>query len=79
MSDYDSRRTGNGLLDTGSTPVWSIDDFYNQMGMEEQWKGYGRGYDRQYDGILQMIEMIVDVRKDLEEATRKIAELRREK
>lgn len=23
MSDYDSRRTGNGLLDTGSTPVWS--------------------------------------------------------
>ncbi len=53
--------------------------FYNQMGMEEQWKGYGRGYDRQYDGILQMIEMIVDVRKDLEEATRKIAELRGEK
>lgn len=53
--------------------------FYNQMGMEEQWKGYGRGYDRQYDGILQMIEMIVDVCKDLEEATRKIAELRREK
>ena len=79
MSDYDSRRTGNGLLDTGSTPVWSSMIFYNQMGMEEQWKGYGRGYDRQYDGILQMIEMIVDVRKDLEEATRKIAELRREK
>jgi hypothetical protein len=49
--------------------------FYNQMGMEEQ----GKGYDRQYDGILQMIEMIVDVCKDLEEATRKIAELRREK
>lgn len=24
MTDYDSRRTGNGLLDTGSTPVWSI-------------------------------------------------------
>ena len=23
MTDYDSRRTGNGLLDTGSTPVWS--------------------------------------------------------
>ncbi len=23
MRDYDSRRTGNGLLDTGSTPVWS--------------------------------------------------------
>ena len=49
--------------------------FYNQMGMEEQ----GKGYDGQYDGILQMIEMIVDVCKDLEEATRKIAELRREK
>lgn len=26
MSDYDSRRTGNGLLDTGSTPVWSISE-----------------------------------------------------
>ena len=25
MSDYDSRRTGNGLLDTGSTPVWSTE------------------------------------------------------
>lgn len=24
MADYDSRRTGNGLLDTGSTPVYSI-------------------------------------------------------
>lgn len=24
MTDYDSRRTGNGLLDTGSTPVYSI-------------------------------------------------------
>ncbi len=24
MIEYDSRRTGNGLLDTGSTPVWSI-------------------------------------------------------
>ena len=35
--------------------------------------------DRQYDGILQMIEMIVDGCKDLEEAKRKIAELRREK
>ena len=23
-ADYDSRRTGNRLLDTGSTPVWSI-------------------------------------------------------
>ena len=23
MTDYDSRRTGNGLLDTGSTPVYS--------------------------------------------------------
>ena len=34
--------------------------------------------DRQYDGILQMIEMIVDGCKDLEEAKRKIAELRRE-
>lgn len=35
--------------------------------------------DRQYDGILQMIEMIVDSCKDLDEAKRKIAELRREK
>lgn len=35
--------------------------------------------DRQYDGILQMIEMIVDGCKDLEEAKRKIAELRKEK
>ncbi len=35
--------------------------------------------DRQYDGILQMIEMIVDGCNDLEEAKRKIAELRREK
>lgn len=35
--------------------------------------------DRQYDGILQMIEMIVDGCKDLEEAKKKIAELRREK
>ena len=24
ITDYDSRRTGNGLLDTGSTPVYSI-------------------------------------------------------
>ena len=24
ITDYDSRRTGNGFLDTGSTPVWSI-------------------------------------------------------
>lgn len=35
--------------------------------------------DRQYDGILQMIEMIVDGCKDLEEVKRKIAELRKEK
>lgn len=35
--------------------------------------------DRQYDGILQMIEMIVDGCKDLDEAKRKIAELRKEK
>lgn len=35
--------------------------------------------DRQYDGILQMIEMIVDSCKDLDEAKRKIAELRKEK
>ncbi len=35
--------------------------------------------DRQYDGILQMIEMIVDSCKDLEEAKKKIAELRKEK
>ena len=33
--------------------------------------------DRQYDGILQMIEMIVDSCKDLDEAKRKIAELRK--
>lgn len=35
--------------------------------------------DRQYDGILQMIEMIIEGCKDLDEAKRKIAELRREK
>ena len=35
--------------------------------------------DRQYDGILQMIEMIVESCKDLDEAKRKIAALRREK
>ena len=35
--------------------------------------------DRQYDGILQMIEMIVNGCKDIEEAQRKIAELRKEK
>ncbi len=35
--------------------------------------------DRQYDGILQMIEMIVDSCKDLDEAKKKIAELRKEK
>ena len=28
MTDYDSRRTGNGLLDTGSTPVWSTKEPY---------------------------------------------------
>lgn len=32
--------------------------------------------DRQYDGILQMIGMILDGCKDLEDAKRKIAELR---
>lgn len=35
--------------------------------------------DRQYDGILQMIEMIVNGCKDLDEAKKKIAELREEK
>ena len=35
--------------------------------------------DRQYDGILQMIEMIVDGCKDLEEAKDKISELRKDK
>lgn len=35
--------------------------------------------DKQFDGILQMIEMIVDGCRDLEEAKRKIAELRKEK
>ena len=35
--------------------------------------------DRQYDGILQMIEMIVNGCKAFEEAKRKIAELRKEK
>ena len=35
--------------------------------------------DKQFDGILQMIEMIVDSCKDLDEAKRKIAELRKEK
>lgn len=35
--------------------------------------------DRQYDGILQMIEMIMDGCKDLDEAKRKISELRRGK
>lgn len=35
--------------------------------------------DRQYDGILQMIEMIIDGCEDLDEAKRKIAELRKEK
>ena len=35
--------------------------------------------DIQYDGILQMIEMILDGCKDLEEAKEKIKELRKEK
>ncbi len=35
--------------------------------------------DRQYDGILQMIEMIVGGCKDLEEAKAKIAALRKER
>lgn len=35
--------------------------------------------DRQYDGILQMIEMIVDGCKDLDEVKKKIAELRKGK
>ena len=35
--------------------------------------------DKQFDGILQMIEMIVDSCKDLDEAKKKIAELRKDK
>ena len=35
--------------------------------------------DRQYDGILQMIGMILDGCKDLEEAKKKIDELRKDK
>lgn len=35
--------------------------------------------DRQYDGILQMIGMILEGCKDIEEAKRKIAELRKDK
>lgn len=35
--------------------------------------------DRQYDGILQMIEMIVDGCNDLDEVKRKISELRKGK
>ena len=35
--------------------------------------------DRQYDGILQMIQMILDGCKDIEEAKEKIAKLRNEK
>lgn len=35
--------------------------------------------DRQYDGILQMIQMIIDGCDDIEEAKKKIAELRKEK
>ncbi len=34
--------------------------------------------DRQYDGILQMIGMILDGCKDIEEAKKKIAELRKD-
>ena len=41
--------------------------------------GKSRNHDRQYDGILQMIEMIVNGCKDLDEAKKKIAELREEK
>lgn len=41
--------------------------------------GGSREYDRQYDGILQMIEMIVNGCKDLDEAKKKIAELRKDK
>lgn len=35
--------------------------------------------DRQYDGILQMIEMIVEGCEDLDEAKKKIAALRQKK
>ena len=35
--------------------------------------------DRQYDGILQMIQMIIDGCKDIEEAKEKISQLRKEK
>lgn len=35
--------------------------------------------DRQYDGILQMIQMILEGCKDLDEAKRKIDELRKNK
>ena len=35
--------------------------------------------DRQYDGILQMIGMILEGCKDLEEAKKKIDELRKDK
>ena len=31
MIEYDSRRTGNGLLDTGSTPVWSTENNVMRM------------------------------------------------
>ena len=33
MTDYDSRRTGNGLLDMGSTPIWST--FSGECHMEK--------------------------------------------
>ena len=36
MADYDSRRTGNGLLDTGSTPVYSIQRG-SGMALENKW------------------------------------------
>lgn len=37
ITDYDSRRTGNGLLDTGSTPVYSIKNLAFVLGWT---KGY---------------------------------------
>ncbi len=33
MTDYDSRRTGNRLLDTGSTPVWSTKKYRSYAGL----------------------------------------------
>lgn len=49
--------------------IWNME---SEAGMEVM-------TDRQYDGILQMIEMIISGCKDLDEAKKKIAELRREK